>query len=226
MKRILLVDDDPALVQLLSEYLTRLGYDLTGAPDGSQAMARLAEKTFDLVVLDVRMPHLDGWQTLERIRAVSSVPVIMLTALSEEPNILRGFSLGADDYVTKPLSFAQLAARVDAVLKRAQRGEKSEILQADGLMVDIAARRVRKDGRLINLTPTEFKLLVALIEQPGRVMTPRQLVMRVWGAQFADDTDYIRRYVWHLRQKLQAESSGPQYIHNERGFGYYFAVQP
>lgn len=222
MKRLLLIDDDPSLLQLLGDYLTRLGYDVAVAPDGSQGLARLGDESFDLAVLDVRMPGLDGWQTLERIRAVTTIPVIMLTALSDEPHVLRGFALGADDYVAKPLSFAQLGARIEAVLKRTQRGEKSEILQAGGLQVDIGARRVQRDGRLINLTPTEFKLLVALMEQPERVLTPRQLVVRVWGPEFADDTGYIRRYVWHLRQKLQPDSDGPQYIHNERGFGYYF----
>lgn len=225
MKRLLLVDDDPSLVQLLSDYLTRLGYGVASALDGPKALTLLEDGAFDLVLLDVRMPGLDGWQTLQRLRAMTHIPVIMLTALSDEPHVLRGFALGADDYVAKPLSFAQLTARIEAVLKRTQRGEKSEILQAGGLVVDIGARRVQRDGQLINLTPTEFKLLVALMEQPGRVLSPRQLVVRVWGPEFADDTDYIRRYVWHLRQKLQPDSNCPHYIRNERGFGYYFAVE-
>lgn len=226
MRKLLVVDDDLSLLQLLSDYLTRAGYEVATAPDGSKALLMLKDDLPDLIVLDVKMPGLDGWQTLERIREVTRVPVIMLTALGDEPHVLRGFALGADDYVAKPFSFAQLAARINAVLKRVQRVEKSTILRVGDLVVDIEAHRVRRGNQLIKLTPTEFKLLVALMEEPGRVLSPRQLVVRVWGPEYAGDTDYVRRYIWHLRQKLQPDSGSLEYIHNERGIGYYFAVEP
>jgi two-component system KDP operon response regulator KdpE len=170
------------------------------------------------------MPALDGWQTLEQLRGFSQVPVIMLTAMGDEPDVLKGFSLGADDYVPKPFSFAQLAARIEAILRRATTEGSPYILESGELVVDLVSRRVRLGDDLLSLTPTEFKLLVALMEQPGKVLTSRELATGVWGPEYADDTDYVRRYVWHLRRRIEPDSGNPKYIHNERGVGYYFAA--
>jgi two-component system KDP operon response regulator KdpE len=171
------------------------------------------------------MPQMDGWELLKRIREVSDMPVIMLTARDDETDILRGFSIGADDYVTKPFSFAQLAARIKAVLARKGDAPGSEHLAAGDLQVDIPSRRVLRDGQAINLTPTEFNLLVALMRRKGEVLSSEELARQVWGPQYATEVGFVRRYIWHLRQKMEHNPDEPQYIHNERGYGYRFQVK-
>ena len=224
MARIMLVDDDRSLLELLGDYLGRTGHVVEGIPDGARALARLETEPADLVILDVSMPGLDGWRVLARIRAFSRVPVIMLTARSDEPDVLRGFAGGADDYVTKPFSFAQLAARVGAILERAspERVDSANVLRGADLEVDVDRHSVLRGGEPVELTPTEFSILVTLMREPGRVLAARQIVTAVWGAEFADDTGYIRRYVWHLRQKLERDPRHPRYIVNERSIGYRF----
>lgn len=223
MSAILLIDDDASLSDLLAEYLREQGHTVHTAGDGQKGLRVFFEQKPDLVILDVTMPKMDGWETLKRIREMSRAPVIMLTARDEEPNVLRGFSLGADDYVTKPFSFAQLGARVKAVLARAgDTSASAERLEAGGLKVDLASRRVTRDGELIPLTPTEFKLLVTLMRRAGEVLSPEELVREVWGPQYANEIGFVRRYVWHLRQKVEKDPENPEYIHNERGFGYRF----
>ena len=227
MTRLLIIDDDPSLLEVLGDYLDRLGHEVETAATGAAGLqaARAAEP--DLVLLDVAMPGIDGWQVLRSLRETSTVPVIMLTARSDESEILQGFALGADDYVVKPFSFAQLEARIQAVLARTTRGpvEDTRLLTAGDLQVHLDAHRVRKGKDLIKLTPTEFRLLVALMEQPGRVLSSEEIVRKVWGPQFAAESDYVRRYVWHLRRKLEDNPENPKYIQNERNVGYYFAVQ-
>lgn len=224
MARILLVDDDLALVELLADYLGRHGHEIRAISDGRQAVAALDEPAPELVLLDVTMPGLDGWQVLRAIRDVSAVPVIMLTARGDEPDVLRGFAGGADDYVTKPFSFAQLAARVKAVLDRSRReGEdRGGVLRGGDLVVDLDRHHVTRAGETIELTPTEFRILVTLMGRPGKVLSARQIVTAVWGPEYADDTGYIRRYVWHLRRKLERDAQQPVYIRNERNVGYSF----
>jgi DNA-binding response OmpR family regulator len=223
MARLLVIDDDRSLVELLSDYLTRAGHDVSGAPDGQRGLAAAAALHPDLVILDVTMPGLDGWQTLARLRAAGLVPVIMLTARGDESEILRGFAGGADDYVTKPFSFAQLAARISAVIERTSSGHQtSEVLTGADLEVDTVRHRVLRAGTVVDLTPTEFSILVALMREPGRVLSARQIVTSVWGAEFMEETGYIRRYVWHLRQKLELDPHDPHYVLNERGIGYVF----
>jgi two-component system KDP operon response regulator KdpE len=224
MADVLVIDDDRSLVELLADYLGRLGHGVRGAANGQQGLDALAAVEPDLVLLDVTMPGLDGWQVLARIRAVSTVPVVMLTARGDEAEVLRGFAGGADDYVTKPFSFAQLAARIKAVTERAapDRTEGGEVLHGADLEVDTARHRVLRAGTPVELTPTEFSILVTLLREPGRVLSPRQIVAAVWGAEYVDETGYIRRYVWHLRQKLEPDARHPRYILNERGVGYRF----
>jgi len=223
MASLLIIDDDTNLCELLGEYLRAQGFQVDTAGDGQKGLRIFYEQRPALVILDVTMPKIDGWETLKRLREVSDVPVILLTARDEEPNILRGFSLGADDYVAKPFSFAQLAARIKAILARRGAGASAvERLEAGGLKVDLAARRVTRDGQPIALTPTEFKLLVALMREPGKVISTEDLVREVWGPQYANEIGFVRRYVWHLRQKVERDPENPQYIHNERGVGYRF----
>ncbi len=223
MPSILLIDDDTNLSNLLAEYLRNQGHIVHSASDGQKGLHTFFDQKPDLIVLDVTMPVKDGWETLKRIREMSQTPVIMLTARSDESDILRGFSLGVDDYVSKPFSFAQLGARVRAVLTRS--GESispAERLEAGTLNVDLSTRRVIRDGELVPLTPTEFKLLVALMRHPGEVISAEDLVREVWGPQYANEIGFVRRYIWHLRQKVEMDPESPKFIHNERGFGYRF----
>jgi two-component system KDP operon response regulator KdpE len=226
LSSILLIDDDNNLSTLLAEYLRGQGSIVHTARDGQKGLQAFFDQKPDLVILDVTMPVKDGWETIKRIREMSQTPVIMLTARSDESDILRGFSLGADDYVSKPFSFAQLDARVHAVLARAgsQGREASEILEAGDLKVDLAARHVTRAGKLVALTPTELKLLLALMRHPAEVISAEDLVREVWGPQYKEEIGFVRRYIWHLRQKLELDPENPRYIHNERGFGYRFEV--
>jgi len=227
MARILLIDDDRSLLELLGDYLRRSGHEVTTVASGHEGIAALGSSPPDLVLLDVTMPGLDGWQVLARLRAEASVPVIMLTARGDEPDILRGFAGGADDYVTKPFSFAQLGARIKAVLDRAPREPSAAagVLRGGDLEVDLDQHRVLRAGEPVELTPTEFRILVALLRQRGRVLSAREIVSAVWGSEYADETGYIRRYVWHLRRKLERDPSQPRYILNERSIGYIFPAE-
>ena len=228
MLTLLLVDDDTSLLELLASYMKRAGYEVVTAEAGAGAQKAIAEYDIALVILDVGMPGMNGWQVLHWLKERSeAMPVIMLTARSEEPDVLKGFSLGADDYVPKPFSFAQLEARVRAVLARAERRPQEEtlVLSEGDLVVDLNSHRVRRGTKFVNLTPTEFRLLVALMERPGHVYSARELVTKIWGSEYADETGYIRRHVWHLRQKLEYNPDAPRYIHNERQVGYYFGYQ-
>ena len=225
MSSILMIDDDANLASLLGEYLREQGYIIHTAADGQSGLRAFFEFKPELVILDVTMPFKDGWETLARIREMSQAPVIMLTARSDESDVLRGFSLGVDDYVSKPFSFAQLSARIRAVLTRGSSTPPMvEHLETCGLKVDFASRHVTRDGELVALTPTEFKLLTALMRHPGEVISPEDLVREVWGQQYKEEIGFVRRYIWHLRQKVEKDPENPQYIHNERGYGYRFGL--
>lgn len=220
---ILVIDDDVNLSDLLAEYLRDQAYIVHTARDGQKGLRTFFDQKPDLIVLDVTMPVKDGWETLKRIREMSQTPVIMLTARSDESDVLRGFSLGADDYINKPFSFAQLSARIRAVLTRSgESTSTTEQLEAGALKMDLATRRVTRDGKLIPLTPTEFKLLATLMRHPGEVISAEDLVREVWGPQYANEIGFVRRYVWHLRQKVERDPENPKYIHNDRGYGYRF----
>jgi DNA-binding response OmpR family regulator len=225
--RLLLVDDDPALLEVLGSFLTRAGYEVATAASGAAAEHAFARQEPDLAVLDVNMPGMDGWEVLQMLRRTSAMPVIMLTARSDEPDVLRGFSLGADDYIAKPFSFAQLEARIRAAHARSGHDPRADprLLSFGDLQVDLDSHRVRRAGEIVNLTPTEFRLLTALMEHPGRVLSPQQLVSSVWGKGYEEEIGYIRRYVWHLRQKVEPDPNAPRYIHNERNVGYYFSAE-
>jgi DNA-binding response OmpR family regulator len=234
MAKLLLIDDDAALLELLADYLQSVGHAAATAVNGDDGLRKFYDIRPELVILDVTMPQRDGWQTLERIRELARTPVIMLTARDEEANVLRGFKLGADDYVIKPFSFAELAARVQSVLSRTQgarassgAGDEPTLLRQGDLVVDLAAKRVWRNQELIPLTPTEFKLLATLMRHAGEVVAPQVLVREVWGEQYASDVGYVRRYIWHLRKKVEINPNQPRYIHSEHGFGYrFYAVPP
>ncbi len=219
--RILVVDDDEDIRLLLRELLERAGYTVDEAGDGRTALRNLFAVPPALVILDVSMPDLDGYQTLERIRDLSEVPVIMLTARTQELEKVRGLSAGADDYVAKPFGRQELLARVQALLRRT--GGKSEVIEAyadDFLQIDYAQRRVTVQGRDVQLTPLEFKLLAAFVQNPNQVLSRDQLLELVWGDPYGVSGDQVKLYVGYLRKKLlpDAAESGP--IETVRGFGY------
>jgi len=221
---ILLIDDDEALHSLLGPYLEQAGFGVAHALDGRQGLATHRQRPADLILLDIMLPGLDGWETCRRLRQLSPVPIIMLTAKGEEVDKLRGFQLGVDDYVTKPFSFAELTARIKAVLNRSAVAAQppAAVLHFGELIIDVDRHLVRRGEQLIDLTPTEFRLLHALARRAGRVCPAELLLQEVWGPEYINDTGYIRRYIWFLRQKLEPDPAQPRYIHTEREFGYVF----
>jgi DNA-binding response OmpR family regulator len=219
--RVLVVDDDPDIRLLLRELLGRAGYEIDEAPDGRTALRRLYEQPPALVLLDVAMPEMDGYQTLERIRDLSDVPVIMLTARTQELEKVRGLTAGADDYVAKPFGRQELLARVQALLRRT--GGRAEVTQAyadDFVQIDYAQRRVTAEGRDVQLTPLEFKLLSAFVQHPNQVLSRDQLLELVWGDPYGVSGDQVKLYVGYLRRKLCPDAPDTARIETVRGFGY------
>ena len=218
--RLLVVDDDDDIRRLLRELFERAGYGVVDAAGGRTALRALYEFRPALVLLDVAMPEMDGWQTLARIRDLSDVPVIMLTARAAELEKVRGLKAGADDYVTKPFGRQELLARVEALLRRAERrsGQEAPEVYADGLLaVDAAQRSVTVSGHDVALTPLEYRLLVALVRHSGQVLSPEQLLELVWGDEGAS-RDQVKLYVGYLRRKLGPEAAAA--VETVRGFGY------
>ncbi|HEX5449390.1 MAG TPA: response regulator transcription factor [Gaiellaceae bacterium] len=219
--RILVVDDDEDIRLLVRELLERAGYEVVEAADGREALKLMYTTPPALVLLDITMPDLDGYQTLERIRDLSEVPVAMLTARSQELEKVRGLSAGADDYIAKPFGRQELLARVQALLRRS--GGKAEVLDAysDGVIdIDYAQRRVMVDGRTVQLTPLEFKLLAAFVQNSDQVLTREQLLDMVWGDPYGVSGDQVKLYVGYLRKKLMPDAPDSAPIETVRGFGY------
>ena len=227
-KKILVVDDEPAQIRLADQVLTNKGYEVLKAGNGQEALRVIFEHKPDLVLLDVVMPGIDGWQTCSRIREVSDIPIIMLTGKrNSEDDIVRGLDYGADEYLSKPLGNRELVARVRAALRRAERpsyrdGRNKILFSDDYLTVNVAERRVTVNGERIKLTAREFRLLALLVENADRVLTHQQVLENVWGWEYIDDVDYVRIYISHLRQKIEPDPSQPKYILTEPGVGYYF----
>ncbi len=220
-RRILVVDDDPDIRDLLRTMLERAGYMVDSANDGKAALRQFYATTPDLVILDVTMPELDGWGTLERIRDLSDVPVLMLTALAAELEKVRGLAAGADDYVAKPFGRQELLARVQALLRRA--GGQTKALEAyadDYLSIDYAQRTVTVQGRDVSLTPLEFRLLSAFTQNPSQVLSRDQLLELVWGDTYGVSADQVKLYVGYLRRKLSPDAPDATPIETLRGFGY------
>lgn len=223
---VLLIDDNSTLLGLLAKHLSRAEYHVITAISGITGLQMFYDHHPDLVILDIMMPKMNGWAVCERIREASDVPIILLTAKGEEQDRLRGFRLGVDDYVVKPFSSAELVARVGAILTRYRSAppetHSTPIVRGD-IIIDLAKRRVMRSSQPVHLTPTEFRLLAALAEHPGHTLSPKELLVRVWGSEYADDVENVKRYIHYLRQKLEADVKHPRLILTERGFGYYLA---
>jgi DNA-binding response OmpR family regulator len=220
--RVLVVDDDPDIRNLVAELLRRAGHDVLEAENGRAGLRVFHASSPDLVVLDVSMPELDGWQTLERIRDLSDVPVLMLTARGDELERVRGLQAGADDYVVKPFGRQELLARVQAILRRAAAGpvERAEVYADERLEIDFARRAVTYAQREVALTPLEFKLLSAFVRHPRQVLSRDQLLDLVWGDAYGVSGDQVKLYVGYLRRKLEPGNPESAPIETVRGFGY------
>ncbi len=224
--RVLLVDDDVRLTDAVARYLKRDGYDVLVAHDGPTAIEAARSKHPDLIVLDVMMPRIDGWEVCRRVRETSNVPIIMLTARANETDRVLGLRMGADDYVDKPFSLKELEARIEAVLRRTNLAPavEDDCLYDDGRLRLLSDGMLAlRDGEAISLTATERRLLFALAERAGRVMAPSQILQQVWGPEYEGQSDYVKLYIWRLRQKLEPDPADPIYILTERGLGYRFA---
>lgn len=220
---ILLIDDDATLLELLAGHLQTAGYHALTARDGPSGLRLASVAQPDLVVLDVMMPGMDGWEVCERLRGRLHTPIIMLTARGEEIDKLRGFRLGVDDYLSKPFSFAEVVARVGAVLARAAHVPAATHWATSAeLTIDFDQRRVTVAGRLVDLTPTEYRLLETLARRAVRPVATEQLLLDAWGPGYAGEIKNVKHVIWALRRKIEADPGDPKHILTERGFGYRF----
>ncbi len=222
-RRILLVDDEPSLQKMLSHALEREGFQVHVVGDGETALEAVGSYEPHLIILDIMLPKLDGTEVCRRIRTHSDVPIIMLTAKDDEIDRVVGLELGADDYVTKPFAVRELVARVRAIMRRAlvPSGQRQDELSYDGLKIHLPSRRVAVDGTDVDLTYTEFELLVTLASNPGRVFSRSTLLTRVWGDEFRDERT-VDVHIRHLREKIERDPRNPEFIHTARGVGYVF----
>ena len=226
---ILVVDDEPHVVRLVQANLQASGYQVLTAADGRAALQIVEEKVPDLVLLDLMMPGLDGYEVCRRIRDYSDVPIIMLTARGAEVDRIAGLDAGADDYLTKPFSVGELLARVRAVLRRSRCPEELRNrppFRSGPLAIDFGRHQVTVAGRPVELSATEYRLLAALARNPDRVMLHEELLREVWGPEYRDEKEYLRVYIRYLRQKIEADPSHPQLILTQQGAGYRLAALP
>jgi two-component system, OmpR family, KDP operon response regulator KdpE len=227
-RRILVVDDDPGIRKFVSSNLAARGYEVQAIADGAMALERILADEPDLVILDIMLPSLDGLEVCRRVRAESTVPIIMLTARGEERDKLTALSEGADDYLTKPFSIEELLLRVHAVLRRAgwstPTSQPAPGLETGPIALDPINRSVAIGEQRWRLTPTEFSLLHLLVSHAGQVLTHQMLLLRVWGPEYSGENDYLRIYVYRLRRKLKLENREGEYITTVPGVGYRFVV--
>jgi two-component system KDP operon response regulator KdpE len=225
--RVVVVDDEPSLVKFVSQNLRARGYDVADASNGLDGVERVKEYKPDLVILDINMPGMDGLEACGYIRQISDAAIIMLTASGNEGDKIRALDTGADDYLTKPFAIGELMARVRAVLRRVTAAEtrnlRHDAVQAQDLTIDFEGRHVIVRGEEIKLTPIEFSLLEQLATRPDVVLRHRELISAVWGAEYRDETEYLRVYVGRLRHKIEEDPASPRYILTEPGVGYRFA---
>jgi DNA-binding response OmpR family regulator len=227
-KKVLLIDDDVNILDITGAAFRQAGAEVITAANGVEGVRRLYDHRPDLVILDIIMPKMDGWETCRQIRLLSDIPVIMLTSLKSDEEMIRGLDSGADDFVSKPFATDILLARVRAVLRRSALRGKMEVSHAyidDYLNIDLEGRRVLVNGKLVKLTPTEFDLLAYLLQNTGRVRTFEQILENVWGWEYRDSVDYVHVYVSHLRGKIEKDPKKPAYILTEHGVGYRFESQ-
>ena len=226
LEKILIIDDDSTLLRFLQEYFSDEGYEVHTADRGQKGLREFYNSRPDIVVLDVMMPGMDGWEVSARLRELSDVPIIMLTAKSSESDKLRGFRLGVDDYLTKPFSFAELEARLRAVLIRTkhQRESSLEALQAGDITIDMKKREALLKDDPLDLTPTEFRLLAALAQRAGEAVSQDEIITEVWGDYQVPSGSALRRYVWLLRKKIEEIPDQPVRLVTVRGYGYRLEV--
>jgi len=224
-EKVLVVEDDNSIATLTRLQLESKGYQVTIAHNGGEGLKLAYSLQPDLVILDIMMPDIDGWTVCQRLREMSDVPIIFVTAVGQERNIVRGLQLGADDYIVKPFSTKELQARIEAVLRR--RGREPHDLPkyyTNGwLTVDLETRQIKVDSKLVELSPIEFRLLMTLIRNEGKVLTHQFLLEQVWGPTYKDERHYLKLYVWYLRQKLEKDPNHPLMFLTERGVGYRLA---
>jgi DNA-binding response OmpR family regulator len=226
-QRVLIVDDEPRYVRLIAVNLESSGYEILAARDGKSAVELAAAKSPDLILLDIGLPVMDGFEVCRRIREFSEAPIIMLTAKAGEGDKVKGLDAGADDYLTKPFGPAELLARIRAVLRRTRSPEEqraSPIFAAGDMQIDFAQRLVRLGEREVALSPTEYKLLAQLAKNAGRVVVTETLLHRIWGPEYGEETQHVRLYVSRLRQKLEDDPEHPRWIITKPGVGYMLRV--
>jgi two-component system KDP operon response regulator KdpE len=224
-KKILVVDDEERMLRFIRLNLEHDGFQVIEAVKGHEALDKMRTDMPDLILLDVMLPDLDGFEVLKMVREISNIPVIMLTAKGEEDDRVKGLELGADDYVTKPFSPRELVSRVKAVLRRLEMESQDEVdvIEVDErLKIDFNRREIWVEGELVKLRPTEYRLLYHLVQNAGWVLTYDQILSRVWGYEYRDEPHYVRLYINYLRQKLEKDPANPEYILTERGVGYRF----
>jgi len=222
--KILLIDDDPSLPGMVRQALEQVGHELRTAGDGLEGLKALYQWRPDLVILDITMPRMDGWETCERIREVADIPIMMLTGMTGAGNEMRGLRDGADLYMTKPFALSVLVARVEALLRRshmATAGPRQTVISIGDLQLDLAKHSATQAGKPIDLSPTEYRLLKALASTPGQVVSHHELLTTVWGPEYADQDSYLKLYIHYLRQKIEKDPTRPEYLVTRRGVGYY-----
>jgi two-component system, OmpR family, KDP operon response regulator KdpE len=221
---ILIVEDEPRISRYLRSSLQMAGYDVLVAPDGVKALELVQENRPDLILLDLGLPHMGGFEVLEHIRRQHDMPVIVLTALDTEDDKVKALMMGADDYLPKPFGNKELQARIVAVMRRYHMTEPQVRRETQytngGLQVDFATRQVTVDSNRVHLTPTEYRLLTTMAENTNRVLTHDYLLSHVWGVEYSDDVHILRATIWRLRQKIEKDAANPDYILNEPGVGY------
>lgn len=225
---VLLIDDDPGLLTLLRLGLERDGFTVYTSATGKEGIRKAYEHHPDVIVLDIMMEGMDGWTTCQRLRQVCDTPIIMLTALASGNDIVKGLSLGADDYLTKPCDFAELRARIHALLRRSGDAEFAAARRVydDGMLhVDLWNGIVKRQGKVVDLTPTESRLLLYLASQRGRIVSRKELLVNVWGPEYAKEVGYLSVYIRYLRRKIEQDPANPRYICTRWKIGYYFAHQ-
>jgi two-component system KDP operon response regulator KdpE len=228
-EKILIVDDEARILRLVRSNLEPQGYKILTAMDGESALTAAEMNDPDLIILDLMLPRLDGFEVCRRLREFSTVPIIILTAKGEEVDKVKGLELGADDYLTKPFGVPELLARIKAVLRRTRvaPAQKLEpVFNLASFSVNFAQRRVAANGKDVKLSPTEYKLLYELVTNAGRVVLHQDLLAKVWGREYRDETEYLRVYIRYLRQKIEVDPSQPKLILTEPGVGYRFAAPP
>ncbi len=225
-EKVLVIDDDTGLLTLLQLGLERDGFKVVTADSGKEGLRRAYEVRPDVIVLDIMMPEMDGWLTCQRLRSMCDTPIIMLTAKTDQADILKGLSLGADDYLTKPCSFDELKARIRTVLRRAKKDSQDDwraIYTDENLHIDLKDGKITRQGEEIHLTPIESRLLLYLVSQKGRIVPHKELLISVWGPEYVQETSYLSVYIRYLRRKIEKDPSDPQYIRTRWRMGYYFA---